>query len=77
MKILPTIKDSRDRESHTLFFVAVSWFAILFKFVVAGLTIQGYQFPDMSAINFGLASAGILAIWLGREWTNKTIEAKS
>jgi hypothetical protein len=30
----------------------------------------------MTATEFGLAQAGILAIWLGREWTEKQKETK-
>lgn len=71
MKLLPTIKDSRGRESHTLLFVALAIVVLVYKFAVSGLTIFGLSFPAMSAGEFGLAFAGIMAAWLSREWTDK------
>lgn len=72
MKMLPTIKDSRGRESHTLLFVALAALVLIYKFAVAGLTIWGLTFPTMTATEFGIAFAAVLAVWLGREWTDKT-----
>ena len=72
MRIIPTIKDSRGRESHTLLFVALAALVLIYKFAVAGLVIWGLTFPAMSAGEFGLAFAAVLAVWLGREWADKT-----
>ena len=72
MRFLPTIKDSRGRESHTLLFVALAAVVLIYKFAVSGLTLFGLVFPSMSAGEFGAAFALILAVWLGREWTDKT-----
>ncbi len=72
MKLLPTIKDSRGRESHTLLFVALAALVLVYKFAVSGLTLWGVAFPDMSASEFGIAFAAVLAVWLGREWKEKT-----
>ena len=72
MRFLPTIKDSRGRESHTLLFVALAALVLIYKFSVAGLTIFELTFPAMSATEFGIAFASVLAIWLGREWQDKT-----
>jgi len=72
MRFLPTIKDSRGRESHTLLFVALAALVLIYKFAVAGLELWGLKFPAMSATEFGLAFAGILAVWLARDWTEKT-----
>lgn len=67
-----TLKDSRGRESATLTFVAFSWLAVWVKYILAGLTIPHLgTVPPMTATEFGLAVAGIMAIWLGREWTEK------
>lgn len=67
-----SLKDSRGKESITLMFVALSWSAVWIKFVLAGATLPVFgQIPMMSATEFGLATAGILAIWLGREWADK------
>lgn len=66
------LKDSRGRESMTLSLVVPAWFALLVKFLAAGLTLPIFgTVPAMSATEFGLAIAGVLAIWLGREWTEK------
>ena len=72
-----SIKDSRGKESITLSFVAVSWFALIIKFVVAGVSLGSLGvMPAMGASEFGMAAAAILAIWLGREWTEKTGNSK-
>ena len=71
MRMLPTIKDSRGRESHTLVFVALAALVLIYKFAVAGLTLWGITFPVMGATEFGLAFGIVLAVWLGREWTEK------
>lgn len=66
------LRDSRGRESITLSLVVPAWFALLVKFLAAGLTLPVIGIvPPMSATEFGLAMAGVLAIWLGREWTEK------
>jgi hypothetical protein len=72
MRFLPTIKDSRGRESHTLLFVALAALVLIYKFAVAGLSIWGLTFPAMSASEFGIAFAAVLAVWLARDWTEKT-----
>ena len=72
MRFLPTIKDSRGRESHTLLFVALAALVLIYKFAVAGLQLWGVTFPAMSATEFGLAFGAILAVWLARDWTEKT-----
>lgn len=73
MKILGALlKDARGRESITLSLVVPAWLALLVKFLAAGLTLPVVgAVPPMSATEFGLAMAGILSIWLGREWTEK------
>ena len=59
---LPMLK-SRGRESITLNFVAASWLAMTVMFMWKGSA------ADITA--YGLAVAAILAVWLGREWTEK------
>jgi hypothetical protein len=72
MKMIPGTYDSRGRESKTLTMVTVSWLALLIKFSLAGLDVPFVgAFPVMSANEFGLATAAVLAIWLGREWKEK------
>lgn len=72
MHLLPAIKDSRGRESHTLLFVASAAAVLVVKFSLAGLSVFGVgPFPAMTAGEFGISFAGIMAVWLGREWTDK------
>jgi len=71
LKLLPTIRDSRGRESHTLLFVALAALVLIYKFGVAGTSLFGIAWPPMAAGEFGIAFAAILAVWLGREWTEK------
>lgn len=64
--------DSSGKESRTLFFVTVSWVAILIKFILAGMTLPVFGVvPLMTATEFGSSVAFVLAIWLGREWIKK------
>lgn len=71
--MIPKICDSRGKQSTTLFFVFVSWLVLVMKFAIAGMTFPVVgQMAPMSAGEFGMAVAGVLAIWLGREWTEKT-----
>lgn len=69
---IPKIRDSRGRESTTLTFVSISWLAVLIKYLIAGINLPliGLQ-PAMTASDFATATGLILAIWLGREWTEK------
>lgn len=64
--------DSRGKQSRTLFFVSVSWAAVLIKFTLAGVKLGPLgTMPLMGAGEFGAAVMAILAIWLGREFTEK------
>jgi hypothetical protein len=65
---LPTIKDSRDRESSTLMFVGVSWTLVTLRFAFGGF----FNMPATSVTEYAGGVAMILAIWLGREWTEKS-----
>jgi len=66
------LKDSRGKESTTLSFVALSFFAIFAKFVVAGVSLGPLGLmPPMTALEFGGAVGLVLGIWLGREWQEK------
>ena len=58
-----SLKDSRGRESLTLSFVAASWLSTTGMFLWKGSA------ADM--ISYGTAVTAVLAIWLGREWTEK------
>lgn len=72
-----SIKDSRGKESITLGFVFISWAVVVVKFLIAGITIGSLgTMPMIGAGEFGMAVAAILAIWLGREWTEKKNQNK-
>ena len=49
LKLLPTIRDSRGRESHTLLFVALAALVLIYKFGVAGTSLFGLAWPPMAA----------------------------
>lgn len=68
-------KDSRGKESKTLMFVSVTWAVMVFKFAIAGLEFKGITAPEMDIQSFGIAVAAVLAIWLGREWTEKNAKS--
>lgn len=63
--------DTRGKQSRTLAFVSVSWFALTVKFIAAGITVGDIAIAQMTATEYGLAVAAVLAIWLGREITDK------
>jgi hypothetical protein len=66
------LKDTRGRESKTLTFVTLAYAALLIKFVLADLTLPLFGLvPPMTATEFGVSVAAVLAIWLQREWTEK------
>lgn len=58
----------KTRESSTMQLVLPAAVLVMVKFAVAGLTVSGVEFPAMSATEFGIAFAAVLAVWLGREW---------
>lgn len=71
-----SLKDSRGRESITLTFVAAAYTALLVKFVLAGATLPLFgAVPAMGAVDFGIAVASVLTIWVGREWVGRRAEA--
>lgn len=71
MTWLPSV---RGKQSTTLLFVTLSWSAVFAKFVVAGVDLGPLGImPPMGAGEFGSAVALILAIWLGREWQEKSL----
>ena len=68
------LKDSRGKESTTLSFVTLSFFAIFVKFITAGVNMGPLGImPPMTATEFGGAVGMVLLIWLGREWTDKKV----
>jgi hypothetical protein len=66
------MKDTRGRKSWTLFFVFVSWVAVLLKFILSGVSLGSLGImPTISALEFGGAITAILAPWIAREYTEK------
>jgi len=69
MRLLPTIRDSSDRESHTLLFVALAVVPLVVKFALGGLNLPVLgQIAPMAPGEYGMAFGVIMAVWLGREW---------
>lgn len=67
------MRDARKKESRTLTFVAVAFSAATLKFVVGGVTLGDLgTLPAMGGGEYAAAVGTVLAIWLGREWTEKT-----
>lgn len=68
-------EDARGNRTRTLPFVAVSWAAVVVKFLVGGAALGPLgEMPVIGAGEFGAAVAAILAIWIGREWKQKEVE---
>lgn len=76
MRAVPTLCDSRGKQSVTLFFVSVSWLVLIIKFIASGFDTPFGIIPDMNAADFGLAAVGILGAWVGREYTEKQTQKR-
>lgn len=71
------MKDTRGKKSWTLFFVLVSWSAVLIKFILAGVSLGSLGImPNITALEFGGAVTAILAPWIAREYTEKIGSSK-
>lgn len=60
-----TVRDTKGRESRTLFFVAASWLLVSGRFLLSMWPPVGLP---MTANEYAMAVTMILGIWLGREW---------
>lgn len=76
MRAVPTLCDSRGKQSVTLFFVSVSWLVLIIKFVASGFDTPFGTIPEMNAADFGLAAVGLLGAWVGREYTEKQTQKR-
>jgi len=67
-----SLTDSRGNQSITLLMVVIAFAVTTVKFLIAGMTLPviGQQ-AAMTASEYGMAFAAELAVWLGREWTEK------
>ncbi len=69
-----TPKDSKGRESRTLFFIAVAFAVITIRYFFQGLGIEWgpikFIITDTSMVEFSGSVTALLGIWLGREWIN-------
>ena len=65
-------KDARGRESRTLFFVAASWMLVSAKFAVDafGHLVGIAPLHPMTATEYTAVCAGLIGLWLGREWVD-------
>ena len=63
------LKDSKGKESTTLTIVIGCLIPLVTKFTLGGMTIAGLgTMPVIGAGEFGLAAAGLIGVWLNREW---------
>lgn len=58
-----TLNDSKGKGSKTLFFVSISWAALVFAFIYSQFGESPFGLQD-----FGVAVTAVLAPWVGREW---------
>ena len=73
-RFLPTIKDSADRESHTLLFVTIAFVVVTVKMLIAGVDLSSFGLGKAQAISlteYATSVAAVMAVWLGREWIRK------
>lgn len=79
-------KDSRGEESVTRMFVTIGWAVLTVKFMLAGVAVKfgappaatvEFSAPPMTATEYGLAFAGIIGIWLGREYQKQNSKDKA
>lgn len=65
-------RDTRGRESRTLWFVAVAFTLVSIRFVLGGLDLtwgaMRYTLASSGLLDYGASVTAILMIWLGREW---------
>jgi len=68
----------KDKKSTTLVLILLPFFAVLFKFIIAGLTLPGIgHAPEMGAGEFGAAIMLILAPYIAREHSVRSTNAKA
>ena len=65
-------RDSKGRESRTLFLVAVAFTLLSLRFIAGGMLFDigwfRWEFAATTLIDYGAAIAAVLSIWLGRQW---------
>lgn len=71
------LKDGRGHPSWTATIVVPSAFAVTQKFLLAGVTIPVVgTFPPMTGGEYAAAIGALLAMWVGREYVDKPLDAK-
>lgn len=65
-------RDSRGRESRTLWLVAVTWAIMTARFIAGGIDFTvgpvHWSIAPSLVLDYGGAVAAIIAVWVGREW---------
>lgn len=70
-------RDARGHASRTLWFVTVAFVLLSLRFIVGGMLLDlgwfKWDLPATALIDYGAATAAIVAVWVGREavWSNK------
>ena len=68
-------RDSKGRESRTLWFVAVTWLIMTARFIAGGIEFSigpiHWAIQPSMVLDYGGAVAAILAVWVARDWSVK------
>lgn len=66
------VSDEEDRESTTLGFVAIAFLVVTVKFALGGF----WELPEVSVVDYSLAFAAIMAVWVGKNWVQRSTAAQ-
>ena len=65
-------RDSKGRESRTLWFVTVTWLMMTARFIAGGIEFAvgplHWSIAPSLVLDYGGAVAAVIAVWVGREW---------
>lgn len=74
-----SFQDARGRESRTLFFVRLSWLVVTLRMLFGGAVLTlgplHWEISTTDAASYGIAVGTIVAIWVARDWKQKSIDA--
>lgn len=73
-------RDSKGRESRLLWFVAITWAIMTFRFIAGGIELTfgpiHWVVQPSLVLDYGGAVAAIFSVWVARDWVkDKTIKA--
>lgn len=69
-------RDSKGRESRTLWFVTVTWVVMTARFMAGGIEVVvgpvHWSVAPSLVLDYGGAVAAVIAVWVGREWVTRS-----